>query len=79
MSDGEGTFNVLAGAESSNAVVGRVIESRRFVIKPLTVEEAVLALEEEGGEFLVFRNASHERINVLYQRPDGNLGLIDPE
>jgi putative sigma-54 modulation protein len=79
MSDGEGTFNVLAGAEASNASLGRVIESRRFVINPLTVEEAVLELEEAGGEFLVFRNTSHERINVLYQRPDGNLGLIDPE
>ena len=79
MTDGEGTFNVLAGGEGADTAPGRVIESRRFVIKPLTVEEAVLALEEEGGEFLVFRNARNERTNVLYQRPDGNLGLIDPE
>ena len=79
MTDGEGTFNVLAGGEGADTAPGRVIESRRFVIKPLTVEEAVLALEEKGGEFLVFRNARNERTNVLYQRPDGNLGLIDPE
>ena len=28
--------------------------------------------------FVVFRNASHGRINVVYRRPDGNIGWIDP-
>jgi len=57
----------------------QIIESRRFVIKPLTVEEAVLEIEEESAEFLVFRNATNSRTNILYRRPDGNFGLIDPE
>ena len=77
--EGEGTFNVLAGGEASSEPTRRVIESRRFVIKPLSVEEAVMTLEEDGGEFLVFHNAGNDRTNVLYKRPDGNLGLIDPE
>jgi len=78
----EGTFNVISG---EGAPAGgppaptEVIESRRFVIKPLTVEEAVMEIDEEGAEFLVFRNASNSRTNVLYRRPDGNFGLIDPE
>lgn len=57
----------------------RVIRTRRFVIKPMTVEEA--ALEVGGSEegFVVFRDASTERVNVLYRRKDGNLGLIEPE
>lgn len=74
--EGGGTFNVIA-AESGPAPP-RIIESRRFPIKPLSLEEAVLAIEEQGGEFLVFRNAANERTNVLYRRPDGNFGLIDP-
>ena len=49
------------------------------MVKPLTVEEAVLEIDEEKAEFLVFRNASHGRTNVLYRRPDGNFGLIDPD
>lgn len=80
--EGAGTFNVIAGDGSpagSSATPTQIIESRRFVIKPLTVEEAVLEIEEEGAEFLVFRNASSSRTNVLYRRPDGNFGLIDPE
>jgi ribosome hibernation promoting factor len=76
-----GTFNLIAGASDGepSSRVPRVIESRRFVIKPLSVEEAVLAIEEQGTEFLVFRNAASERTNVLYKRADGNFGLIDPE
>ncbi len=77
--DGEGTFNVIAGESGDGGGPTEVIESRRFVIKPLTVEEAVLQLEDERAEFLVFRNAANSRTNVLYRRPDGNFGLIDPE
>ena len=77
--EGEGTFNVIAVEPDSSSAPRRVIESSRFVIKPLSVEEAVLAIEEQGLEFLVFRNAGSDRTNVLYKRPDGNLGLIDPE
>ncbi|MGH9318359.1 MAG: ribosome hibernation-promoting factor, HPF/YfiA family [Vicinamibacteria bacterium] len=78
--EGEGTFNLIAadgGAPPASAP--RVIESRRFLIKPMSVEEAVLAIEEQRSEFLVFRNAANDRTNVLYKRPDGNFGLIDPE
>ena len=77
--EGEGTFNVIAGDSGASDGVTQVIESRRFVIKPLTVEEAVMEIDEERAEFLVFRNASNSRTNVLYRRPDGNFGLIDPE
>lgn len=76
---GEGTFNVIAGEGAMSAGETRIIESRRFVIKPLTVEEAVLEIEEQKAEFLVFRDATSSRTNVIYRRPDGNFGLIDPE
>lgn len=76
--EGEGTFEILA-PDTGDPPMPAVIESRRFVVKPLTVEEAVLELDEEKAEFLVFRNASHGRTNVLYRRPDGNFGLIDPD
>jgi putative sigma-54 modulation protein len=75
----EGTFNLIAPDGGPSAGTPRIIESRRFLIKPLSVEEAVLAIEEQGSEFLVFRNASNDRTNVLYRRPDGNFGLIDPD
>jgi len=57
----------------------RVVRSRRFVAKPMTVDEAVLEVETSGEGFLVFRDATTERVSVLYRRKDGNLGLIEPE
>jgi putative sigma-54 modulation protein len=57
----------------------RVIRTRRFVAKPMTVEEAVLEVGAAPDGFLVFRDAATEKVNVLYRRPDGNLGLIEPE
>lgn len=75
-----GTFNVISREEGSESEAGpKIVESSRFVIKPLSVEEAVVQIEDEGAEFLVFRNAISDRVNVLYKRPDSNFGLIDPE
>jgi putative sigma-54 modulation protein len=57
----------------------RVIRSRRFMVKPMTVDEAILQVGASEEGFLVFRDAATERVNVLYKRRDGNLGLIEPE
>jgi putative sigma-54 modulation protein len=56
----------------------RIINANRYAVKPMTAEEAVLRLNEEENQFLVFRNAENERISVIYKRKDGNYGLIQP-
>ena len=43
-----------------------------------TVSEAVMELDMTGAPVVVFRHASHGRINLVYRRPDGNVGWIDP-
>jgi putative sigma-54 modulation protein len=57
----------------------RVVRGRPAAIKPMGVDEAALAMESSGQEVLVFRDASNERVSVLYRRRDGDLGLIVPE
>ena len=47
-------------------------------IRALTVSAAVMQLDLSENEFLVFRNAAHGGLNVVYRRPDGNIGWIDP-
>jgi putative sigma-54 modulation protein len=59
--------------------IPRVIRSRRFSVKPMTVEEAAIEVGSSPDGVLVFRDAATERVNVLYRRKDGNLGLIEPE
>ena len=57
----------------------RVLETERIPIKPLTIDEAIEALDEARSGLVVFRNPETERVNVIYRRHDGNLGLIEPE
>ncbi|MGD9670555.1 MAG: ribosome-associated translation inhibitor RaiA [Hyphomicrobiaceae bacterium] len=47
-------------------------------IRELTVSAAVMQLDLSENEFLVFRNAAHGGLNVVYRRRDGNIGWIDP-
>jgi len=56
-----------------------VVRKTRYAVKPMSLEDAALRIEAVNEPFVVFRHADTERINILYQRPDGRLGLIDPE
>lgn len=57
----------------------RVLREPRYQARPLTLDEAKIEMDDLQYQFLVYRNASNEKINVLYRRNDGNLGLIEPE
>lgn len=57
----------------------RVVRTIASAVKPMGVDEAALALESSGQEVLVFRDATSDRISVLFRRGDGDLGLIVPE
>ena len=45
----------------------------------MSVEEAALELAAGRDVFLVFRNVASDTVCVLFRRPDGNLGLIEPD
>lgn len=57
----------------------RIVKTKRFAIKPMNEEEAVLQMELLGHDFFVFMNGDTEKVNVLYKRKDGNYGLIEQE
>jgi len=66
--------------QSASSGPPKIVERSTIPIKPMTVEDAILQLEKSSEQFLVFRNASTDRVNVLYRRSsDNNLGLITPE
>jgi putative sigma-54 modulation protein len=56
----------------------RIINARRYSVKPMTAEEAALELSSKPDNFVVFRDADTSRVGVLYKRQDGNFGLIEP-
>jgi ribosomal subunit interface protein len=47
-------------------------------LRQLSVEEAVMELDLSGQQVVIFRHAGHGGLNVVYRRPDGNIGWIDP-
>lgn len=59
--------------------VHRIVHSRRFVAKPMTVDEAVLAVQSDPDGLVVYRDSESEHIHVLFRRRDGKLGIIEPE
>uniref|UniRef100_UPI0001BE66D4 Ribosome-associated protein Y (PSrp-1) n=1 Tax=Clostridium acetobutylicum TaxID=1488 RepID=UPI0001BE66D4 len=56
-----------------------IVKTKRFAIKPMSEEEAVLEMELLGHNFFVFQNGDSNEVNVVYKRKDGNYGLIEPE
>lgn len=57
----------------------RIIRARRYAVKPLSIDDAALEIGAAADAFLVFRNVTTDAITVLFRRPDGHLGLIEPE
>jgi len=57
----------------------QLVRTKRFAMKPMSIDEAVLQMNLLGHNFFVFTNAETEQVNVLYKRKDGNYGLIEPE
>ncbi len=68
-----------AAQESLPREERRIVKTKQFAVKPVTLEEAVEHMELLGHDFFVFYNVDTDQINVLYRRRDGDYGLIEPE
>jgi putative sigma-54 modulation protein len=69
----------MAAVDARDDEEPRVVKTKRFPLKPMNLEEAVLQMNLLGHDFFVFANSESEMVNVLYRRKDGNYGLIEPE
>lgn len=69
----------LAAASAPKARTRRVVRANRYAVKPMSVEDASLELDDQDMEFLVFRDDTTDAVSVLYRRKDGRLGLIVPD
>jgi putative sigma-54 modulation protein len=68
----------LTPIDEGNHKYARVVKSKRFALKPMSIEEATLQLELVGHDFFVFTNSDTNDTNVVYRRNDGHYGLIEP-
>ena len=57
----------------------RIVKTNNLPIRPMSIEEAALRLDDSKNEFIVFRDIDTDKVSVIYKRRDSNLGLISPE
>ncbi len=65
--------------EQSQAGHPVIVAETERGISEMPVSEAVMQLDVTESPFLVFRNASHGDLNIVYRRADGHIGWIDPK
>ncbi|MCC8168910.1 MAG: ribosome-associated translation inhibitor RaiA [Oscillospiraceae bacterium] len=54
-----------------------IVKTKRFTVKPMSPEEAVLQMNLLGHSFFVFKNVETNEMNVVYKRKDGKYAIIE--
>jgi ribosomal subunit interface protein len=74
---------VLAGEEDHHEepedLQPVIVAEMSLEIPTTTVGGAVMRMDLSDTPVMMFRNSAHGRLNVVYRRPDGNIGWIDPQ
>lgn len=71
--------NVVPLPQEEEGDKPKLVKRKKFAIKPMSSEEAILQMELLRHNFFVYLDAETEGIKVIYKRKDGNYGLIEPE
>lgn len=71
--------NIVSPRDTGDDRRPEIIKTEHVFAKPMSLEEAVMQLGVAQNDFLVFINDDTGKLNVIYHRKDGDLGLIEPE
>lgn len=77
------SYKVMAALPDSDEEVSEdfapaIVSEASVALKTMSVASAVVELDTKESPVFVFRNAGNREINIVYRRPDGNIGWIDP-
>ena len=75
------SYVIEAPGEGDEEVTGYnpvIIAEATTSLKRFSVSEAVMELDLTGAPCMVFQHGSSGRVNIIYRRPDGNIGWVDP-
>ncbi|MGD0274903.1 MAG: ribosome-associated translation inhibitor RaiA [Syntrophales bacterium] len=75
-SEGIGAVSNVA-EEIDDTLEPKIIEVRKVVLPPMSMDDAILQMENSRNHFVVFRDTTTERVHVIYRRDDGRYGLIE--
>ncbi|WP_018659941.1 ribosome hibernation-promoting factor, HPF/YfiA family [Allofustis seminis] len=71
--------DLWGGEEEHEEHSSKIVKTKRFNLKPMSPEEAVLQMEMLGHNFFIFRDAETDSKNIVYKRDDGDYGLIETD
>jgi ribosomal subunit interface protein len=77
--EGDGDWDEEVDGDQDTPPSAMVIAETQRQVRSMTVSMAVMELDLTESQTIVFRNAAHGGLSVVYRRPDGNIGWIDPE
>ena len=77
--DDEAEIELDDGMDHSSPPHSMIIAETEQSLRTMTVSIAVAEMELSNYPAIMFRNAAHGGLSVIYRRPDGNIGWIDPE
>ncbi|WP_446898326.1 ribosome hibernation-promoting factor, HPF/YfiA family [Clostridium sp. LBM24168] len=72
-------FQFIPDQREEEKKENKIVKTKKFAVKPMSAEEAVLQMELLGHNFFVYQAAESGEVNVVYKRKDGDYGLIEPE
>ena len=78
---GRGISPIRQGMEipEESELPRKVVRTKHFLVKPMSVDEATSQMELLGHDFFLFVNAENDKVNLIYRRKDDNYGLIEPD
>jgi len=78
-SDDEDSDDAWDDSNGNAPPAAMIIAETQAALKTMTVSMAVMELDLIEAQAIVFRNAAHGGLSVVYRRSDGNIGWVDPE
>ncbi len=73
----EGSGSEFTTDDLEEGAGAKVVEIRKLVLKPMSLDDVLLEIETTKNRFIVYRDATTENINVVYRREDGKYALIE--
>jgi putative sigma-54 modulation protein len=65
------------GEEGDEAPESKIVETRQIVLKPMSIDDAVMEMETRKNRFVIYRDSSTENVSVIYRREDGKFALLE--
>jgi putative sigma-54 modulation protein len=66
-----------SGNQEEEEIATKIVETRKIVLKPMSLDEAVMEIEGSKTRFIMYRDSSTENISLVYRRDDGNYAIIE--